>query len=207
MTKRKISDILMTSALVFLSASHLTGNGTENLLHEICGTVFLLALAVHLARNRKWFPGIFRGTYRAGRTLTLVTDLALLALAVLTAVSSLTVSRTVFSFLNLPGAFPARRLHLAATAWLIPLCAFHLGLHRGRARIGPVWIVLSVCGAAGFVLERYWERLLLLRDFAYVPALPEILLYGFGLTMMLLFELLGALAGKAARKADGEPGK
>ena len=106
---------------------------------------------------------------------------------VLTAASSLMISRDVWAFLDVPGAAVGRKIHLVATAWLFVLSGVHLGFHCGavaaklfrgfRRRTAAAFAVrilstvvsaaAAVYGAAAFVRRKLYSDLFLLSEFKF----------------------------------------
>ena len=106
---------------------------------------------------------------------------------VLTAASSLMISRDVWAFLEVPGAAVGRKIHLVATAWLFVLSGVHLGFH-GEAVVGKIrrffkrrtktafaagifftvlTVAAAVYGAVVFVRRRLYSDLFLLSEFKF----------------------------------------
>ena len=113
---RKVLHYVMIIALIFLCGSGLSLSRTESLLHEWCGIILCACTLLHLVWNRKWFRALAKGRYSANRTLITITDILLILLIVLIAVSSLMISGYVFSFLDIGGAAWGRRIHYVCTA-------------------------------------------------------------------------------------------
>ncbi len=105
---------------------------SDNTVHELIGTGMFLLMIVHNVFNRRWFGAIPK-TRRQARGLT---DIALtgtlLAFVLALLVTSLMISRTVFSFLPLEGEFTARQIHAFAAYWTLIFVSIHLGLRWQR---------------------------------------------------------------------------
>lgn len=103
----------------------------DNTAHELIGTGMFLLLIVHNIFNRRWYSAIPKA--RAPRRLIdVVLTLALLAAMGVLLATSVMISRTVFSFLQLGGGFTARQVHLFAAYWSLAFVAIHLGLRWQR---------------------------------------------------------------------------
>ena len=120
-------DISMAAILLFLLGWHLFGNFP----HEILGTGLFVLFSIHNILNFRWYRSLFRGCYTVFRAVQTAVILLLWLCIVLTAASSLMISRDVWAFLDVPGAAVGRKIHLVATAWLFVLSGVHLGFHCG----------------------------------------------------------------------------
>ena len=176
-------DISMAAILLFLLGWHLFGNFS----HEILGTGLFVLFSIHNILNFRWYRSLFRGRYTVFRAVQTAVILLLWLCIVLTAASSLMISRDVWAFLDVPGAAVGRKIHLVATAWLFVLSGVHLGFH-GEAVVGKIrrffkrrtktaftagifFTVLTaaaaVYGAVVFVRRRLYSDLFLLSEFKF----------------------------------------
>lgn len=163
-------DILMTLTLLFLMGYQLWGESA----HEWAGAVMLVLFIAHHVLNAAWYRNLFRGKYTGVRILTIVVDLALLAVMFCLMASGIAMSRHVFAFLPISGGMgTARLIHMAACYWGFVLMAFHLGLHWGmmRARFRqmfgagkPSGISCIVLRTAGVLLAGYGLYVFVTRD-------------------------------------------
>jgi hypothetical protein len=97
--------------------------------HEWLGITLAALFAVHNIINLKFYTSLFSGRYSARRiAATAVNIFLVLDIAVLASVG-LMQSKSVLSFLHLPGAMQLRVIHTTAAYWLIPLIGAHIGLH------------------------------------------------------------------------------
>lgn len=152
--------------------------------HEWLGITLFILFLIHNAINYKWYVALFKGKYNTNRIVLTVIDFLLWIAMIGCIVSSLIISVTVFSGLNLRGTAFGRALHLIATAWAFVLMALHLGLHwawfvgmakhiKINAILGTVfkWVfriaVLAVCvyGLYVFINRAFYEELFLLTQF------------------------------------------
>lgn len=176
-------DISMAAILLFLLGWHLFGNFP----HEILGTGLFVLFSIHSILNFRWYRSLFRGRYTVFRAVQTAVILLLWLCIVLTAASSLMISRDVWAFLEVSGAAVGRKIHLVATAWLFVLSGVHLGFH-GEAVVGKIrrffkrrtktaftagifFTVLTaaaaVYGAVVFVRRRLYSDLFLLSEFKF----------------------------------------
>ncbi|WP_208245598.1 DUF4405 domain-containing protein (plasmid) [Rhizobium sp. T1470] len=99
----------------------------DNLAHEIFGTAMFLLAAIHIVINRRWYGVAFRGRYNAMRILNTATIIGLVITMTMMLVTSILISRDVFAFASLDGAFGVREIHLFAAYWIVLIVAMHLG--------------------------------------------------------------------------------
>ena len=173
-------DAAMFVLFLLLMEQHLIADAA----HEWLGITLFILFLIHNAINYKWYAALFKGKYNTNRIVFTVTDFLLWITMFGCIASSLIISGTVFSDLNLRGTAFGRALHLIATAWAFVLMALHLGLHWagfvGMAKrvklntiLGAVfkWIfriaVLAVCvyGLYVFIDRAFYEELFLLTQF------------------------------------------
>ena len=122
-----VIDILMYLIFVILMGHHIT----ENLIHEILGTILFILFIIHHILNYKYYKTIFKGKYNLKRTFILVIDLLLLISMIGMMISAINISSDVFTFLNIPTTIFGRQLHMVSTSWAFVIMSIHLGLHLG----------------------------------------------------------------------------
>lgn len=183
----------MIAALIFLTGSGTATNKTGSLLHEICGITLFVCIALHLILNRKWFTKLFKGKYSGSRIALTVTDVLLIVTVILIIISSVFISRFIFSFLGVTGTLLARRIHLVATAWMLVICGFHYGMHLKKAWWNYILYALGAGGIAALIYCKFYERLFLISEFAFTPQAPQWLLYLQYALIFLTFITLGSL--------------
>jgi len=120
-----IIDILMFIIIILLMGYHIT----NNFMHEILGTTEFILFIVHNLFNIKWYGTIFKGKHDAKRNFHIIINLLLLVSFVLTILSGILMSKSLYTFLNFKMAAISRRVHLIANAWTLVLISIHLGLH------------------------------------------------------------------------------
>ena len=188
---KKLLRYAMVPLLVFLCGSGMAFSRAESVLHEWCGIILIVCVVLHLTINRRWFQALRRGHYSINRGVIAATDFLLIALVFMIAVSSIVISGNVFSPLNLSGAFWGRRIHMVATAWLLLLCGVHYGMHLKGGKTNVLLYLAGATGIAAFVVCRFYERLFLLNEFAYLPNVPEWAVYLLHALMFAAFMVLG----------------
>ena len=167
-------DLLMTLVLLFLMGYQLWGDTA----HEWAGAGMLVLFIAHHLLNLGWYKNLFRGKYTGIRVLSVVVDLALLAVMLCLMASGIMMSRHVFAFLPIDGGMgTARLMHMAGCYWGFVLMALHLGLHWGMmmGRIRKLSGVARVARPSGF-------RRLILRILGAVTA-------GYGLYVFVTRDL------------------
>ena len=190
---KKPLNYLLIALMIFLTASGTATNKTESFLHECAGIALFLSIALHLILNRKWFTRIFKGKYSVIRGSMTATDVLLIIEVILIMLSSVFVSRYLFAFLDVTGTLLARRIHLVVTAWMLVLMGIHYGLHLKTARWNYVLYVLGVGGVAAIIYCKFYERLFLISEFAYMPRQPQWVMYLLYALVFLTFLTLGSL--------------
>ena len=104
----------------------------ENTAHEWIGTGIFVLVIVHNIFNRRWWGGVTKTRREARGLFDVALTLSLLAVMLALLLSSLMISRTVFSFLQLDGGFTARQVHTFAAHWVLIFVSIHLGLRWQR---------------------------------------------------------------------------
>lgn len=129
---RRLTDILMTLALLFLMGYQLWGEAA----HEWVGTAMGVLFIVHQWFNRRWYRTLRHGPWSLMRFFHAGVDLlaALAMLALLTSGAVLLpkghTASHVFFFVRLTDYIgTAQIVHLAASHWLYILLALHIGFH------------------------------------------------------------------------------
>lgn len=120
-----IIDILMYLIFIVLMGHYIT----DNLIHEILGTILFVLFIVHHILNYRYYKTIFKGEYTKKRILTLIIDMLLFITMICMIISAINISSDVFTFLNIPTKIWGRKLHMLSTSWGFVLMSVHVGLH------------------------------------------------------------------------------
>ncbi len=120
-----IIDVLMYFLFIILMGHHIT----DNLIHEILGTILFVLFIVHHLLNYRYYKTVFKGKYSVKRIIITLVDLLLLIDMICIIVSAINISSDVFSFLNIDTKIWGRKLHMLSTSWGFVLMSIHLGLH------------------------------------------------------------------------------
>ncbi|MES1980210.1 MAG: DUF4405 domain-containing protein [Pseudomonadota bacterium] len=104
----------------------------DNAAHEWVGTIIFALLIVHNVFNRRWYGARTKTTREPRSLIDSMLTLSLLVIMLALLVTSLMISRTVFSFLQTGGGFTARQIHMLAAYWVLVFVGIHLGLRWDR---------------------------------------------------------------------------
>lgn len=99
----------------------------DNLSHELFGTALFTLVIIHNVFNRRWYGTVSKGRCDAVRVFNSLTVICLATAMLIMLVTSLLISRDVFYFMSLDGAFAIREIHMFAGYWLLLIVAIHLG--------------------------------------------------------------------------------
>ncbi|MDR6590214.1 DUF4405 domain-containing protein [Agrobacterium tumefaciens] len=114
----------------------------DNLSHELFGTVLFALVIVHNVFNKRWYGGVAKRKMDAVRFVNLVTIACLAIGMTVMFVTSLLISRNIFPFMAIDGAFAVREMHMFAAYWVLLIIAIHLGtrwqvvMNAGRELFG-----------------------------------------------------------------------
>lgn len=118
-------DILLYLMVLLLMEFHLL----PEIMHEILGILFFAVFLIHVILNRRFYQNLFKGKYSMMRISLTIIDFLLLLCLLLTMVSSLFVSRVLFSPLHMNMGMTSRILHQKGSAYTFVLSSDHLGMH------------------------------------------------------------------------------
>jgi hypothetical protein len=99
----------------------------DNLSHEMLGTALFALVIVHNVFNRRWYGSVTKRKMDATRIVNLITIVCLAIGMTVMLVTSLLVSRDLFPFTALSGAFAVREIHMFGGYWVLLIIAIHLG--------------------------------------------------------------------------------
>ena len=201
---RMAIDAAMTALLPCLMAYTLIGET----FHEVAGMAMLGLSIAHHVLNRARFKGLFRGEYTPYRAFFTVVDLLLCAIMACLPLSGIVMSKHLFKLLPTQGlSVTARTVHLLIAYWGFVLMSLHLGLHvdamiKKKAKWMPFAVgLLSIYGAYAFVKRELPLYMTLRSQFVFFDyAEPRVWFFADYLAIMVLFAVLGYLAGSRLRK-------
>jgi len=125
----------------------------DNLTHEIFGAALFLLVIGHNVFNRLWYGRVGKGKRDAVRIFNIATIICLAIAMLIMLVTSLLISRDLFTFMALDGGFAIREIHMFAGYWVLLIIAIHLGTRWGvvmntvggmTGYAGPRWPVTAV---------------------------------------------------------------
>ena len=168
-----MKNFLLDVILFALFVAELCFHHLPKVMHEVLGVALIIALAVHIAINRRRIAALTK-KLTPRKFLALTTDLALTICAAATAVSGVVVSNYLFADLvayELRRNMTLHQLHVAAPYAMMILLGVHVGLHRRE-----LWQrLLNLTGA-----EEFYQRR---RKFFLAAAMILSGLGGLGLSM------------------------
>jgi hypothetical protein len=156
----------------------------ENLYHELFGTALFALVIMHHVFNRRWYGGVTKRRIDAARLINLVIIFFLAIGMTVMLVTSFLVSRDLFPFTALSGAFAVREIHMFAAYWLLLIIAVHLGTRWS--------VVMNTVRATLGLSSRNAARTMALRAAALVTALWGVkssFKMAFGAKLMLTYSL------------------
>ena len=205
--KKTLVDIGMVVAILLLMPYSMIGET----LHELIGiTMFLLFICHHIL-NRKWLSSFSKGKWTAFRLINTSINILMFLFMLIMMFSAITISRHVFTFLNLGGASLGRILHLIGANWLFVLMSIHLGFHINvvAGRIGitknggilTATKILSVSVAVYGIYAIYKRQVLsymfATSMYAYFDFSEPVILFILDyIAIMILFAVVGAYLSK-----------
>ena len=123
-------DITMTVLSIILMGGNFLF--PAEIVHEILGVALFVLWAVHIALNRRWYGGIFKGKYNSYRIMQTVINCCILICTIFLMISGIILSNQLFTFLGIEkGLGFARIAHLLASHWYYLFMSLHIGLHVG----------------------------------------------------------------------------
>lgn len=99
----------------------------DNLTHELFGTALFALVIAHNIFNRRWYGGLRKRKLDAARIVNLSAITGLIVVMTIMLVTSVLISRDLFPFAALDGAFAVREIHMFAAYWVLLIIAIHLG--------------------------------------------------------------------------------
>ena len=217
MNKFRISlDITMTIlSIILMGGNYLF---PADIVHEILGVGLFILWAVHIALNRRWYGGIFRGKYNPYRVMQTVINCCILICTIFLMISGIILSNHIFTFLNIQGGLGfARIAHLLASHWYYLFMSMHIGLHVGmianriedsqpqfKARKIISTILLSLACAYGvyaFIIRGVWKYLILKQQFFFFDLERGYILFALDyISIIILFATISHFIAKILKK-------
>lgn len=168
---RKYIDIIMYVIFLIMMGYHITGNN----VHEVLGVILFTLFIIHNILNHKWYKGAFKGKYNTLRIIMMIINIALVIAFIITMISGIMISKSIFYNLNIIKFQNARFIHLVSTSWVYLLMSLHLGLHLHKlmSKIDNklstlLTIIIVILGVYSFLDVAYYKELLLLSEYKNV---------------------------------------
>lgn len=156
----------------------------DNLSHEVFGTALFTLVIGHNVFNRRWYGNVRKGNRDTVRLFNIITIVCLAVAMLVMLVTSLLISRDLFAFMALDGAFAVREIHMFAAYWTLFIIAIHLGTR---------WtVVMNTARATLGLTTRSTVRTIALRAMALVIAIWGVkssIDMAFGSKLMLSYSL------------------
>lgn len=156
----------------------------DNLSHELFGTALFALVIIHNVFNRRWFKTIGKRQRDPLRLFNLATIVCLATGMTIMLATSLLISRDLFSFASLKGAFAVREIHMFAAYWVLLILAIHLGT-RWR-------VVMNIVGGPFAALQKGRAGRVVMRLASMVIAVAGVRAsfdMGFGTKLLLTYSL------------------
>lgn len=170
--------ILLDVILFALFVAELCFHHLPKVLHEIFGVALTAVLLVHVWNNRRQFVALTK-KITPRKIFSLTINFALTICAATTVASGVCMSNYLFAdfvSFELRRNMTLHQLHIAAPYAMMILLGVHVGLHwrELRQRFFPrqknfaraVLVTVSIFGAAGLLMNRVGDRILMKHIFA-----------------------------------------
>lgn len=103
-----------------------------NTRHEVAGTVMFALLIVHNTFNRRWYATVAVDRRHLRFFVDIGIIFVLASTMVVLLVTSLMISRTLFSFLPFSGGYSTRQVHGLAAYWAVVIVSIHVGMRWSK---------------------------------------------------------------------------
>ena len=208
-------DVSMTITLMLLMAFELIGRTA----HEWIGISMFGMFILHHILNWSWTRNLFHSRFTPFRILQILCVFVIFITMTGTVISSVLISRQVFSFLSIStGRSFGRMLHMLCVYWNLVFFSFHLGIHWNvmmgvarklckRKNVGSVLLLrmiavsIAVYGIFAFVRHGIPNYLFLRTQFVFFDyEQPLVLFFADYLAMMELFVFIGHYCASGVHK-------
>lgn len=201
-------DFMMTLvSIVLMGGNYLF---PVDIVHEILGVGLFVLWTVHIALNRRWYGGIFKGKYNPYRIMQTVINCCILICTIFLMISGIILSNQLFTFLNIQSGLGfARIAHLLSSHWYYLFMSLHIGLHMGRlfqnvaAKILPriLLVLTSLYGVYAFIARGVWKYLVLKQQFFFFDLERGYILFAMDyISIIILFATISHFIAKLLKK-------
>lgn len=122
---RIIIDVFMSILMILLMTYQFIGNA----LHEFFGILMFVFVVLHNILNRKFYTYMLKDYSNIYSLILCISDLLLLLMMAINAVTAVMISRYVFSFMNILTSYQVRAIHVFSGWWIMIFIGIHIGLH------------------------------------------------------------------------------
>ncbi len=212
MTKTRHLRISIDITMTILSIILMGGNFLfpAEIVHEILGVGLFVLWTVHIALNRRWYGGIFKGKYNPYRVMQTVINCCILICTIFLMISGIILSNQLFTFLNIQSGLGfARIAHLLSSHWYYLFMSLHIGLHMGRlfqnvaVKSLPRILLALVCayGLYAFIARGVWKYLVLKQQFFFFDLERGYILFAMDyISIIILFATISHFIAKLLKK-------
>ncbi|MEE0875045.1 MAG: cytochrome b/b6 domain-containing protein [Ruminococcus sp.] len=211
--KKKTANIIIDLSMVVLMPLLMAYSLIGEEFHEIIGTLIFILFIVHHILHLKWWKAIPHGKYNVYRIFITAFNFILLIVMFLQPLSGISMSKHIYTFLQLKGvAATARTIHIICAYWCYVLLSLHLGMHTdqiiqplkskksfakmkwiGRA----VFILIAAYGIYVFIKRGFWGYMSGKTMFAFFDfSESRVLFIADYFAVMTLFAIIGNYLSK-----------
>lgn len=190
--------IVIDVSLALLATALMMRQHFPAMLHQICGVLFGILIAIHICQHRAWIASLKQGKPEGKRLVGAFLMAAILACTFIMVASGLAMS-TWASALGVPaGTGTARALHLPLSHLCYCLMGMHAGLHaKGVGKLPrpavTVWSLLAAMGIWSFAALDFGSYIMGTVGFALIDhSKPALLDFAQYISVFALFMLVGA---------------
>ena len=201
-------DIMMTLVSIVLMGGNFLF--PAEIVHEILGVGLFVLWGVHIALNRLWYGGIFKGKYNPYRVMQTFINCGILICTIFLMISGIILSNQLFTFLNIQSGLGfARIAHLISSHWYYLFMSLHIGLHMGQlfqnvaAKILPriLLVLTSLYGVYAFIIRGVWKYLVLKQQFFFFDLKRGYILFAMDyISIIMLFATISHFIAKLLKK-------
>jgi len=128
MIPRLLLNFLMLSFISLSILNKITGNT----LHEVIGLAIVVCIVTHTLFNLNWYNSVSKRKSTFQRRFNTTVIFLLLGSFCALFISSILISKSLFSFLEFKSTLMLRQIHTTSAYWFFILCFIHLGIYWQR---------------------------------------------------------------------------
>ena len=123
-----ILNISMYILFMLLMADRYTGN----IAHELIGITLIFIIIIHNYIHKQWYINLLNIFNHKTFIIRTILNIIMVFILSGTIISSLFISKTVFTFLEFNGGILSRTIHIFFAHWLFIISSLHLGIYWRR---------------------------------------------------------------------------